>query len=306
LRASGVSVDIEIAPEFSNGFLNRYHNICWASRLEADVLHITGDIHYVALRQDKRKTILTIHDLEMLNRFKGFKRFLIKTFWFDLPIRRSRLVTCISKATKDKLISICKIPDENVRVVHNLLPGSFTFNPKNEIPSRPRILLIGTKPNKNIERIVNALQSIECEIVIIGKISQSQRNLISSSKVPFTNLIAISEVELEEQYRLADILCFASLEEGFGLPIIEAQAIGRPVVTSNVSSMPEIAGNGACLVDPMSTLSIRTGVQKVIDDTKFRHQLITNGFENQKRFRPSIIASQYLALYKELISDSNF
>ncbi len=88
------------------------------------------------------------------------------------------------------------------------------------------------------------------------------------------------------------------------MPIIEGQRVGRPVVTSNCSSMPEVAGTAACFVDPLDIDSIRSGFQRVIDDDNYRENLITSGFENAKRFDPDTIAHEYLQLYRNILGRS--
>ena len=84
------------------------------------------------------------------------------------------------------------------------------------------------------------------------------------------------------------------------MPILEANAVGRPVVTSNISSMPEVAGNAACLVDPYDVSKIRDGIFRVIQDGTFRNTLINNGIKNVSRFDPLVIARQYFNLYKSI------
>jgi len=114
------------------------------------------------------------------------------------------------------------------------------------------------------------------------------------------NCFNLTYEEIIKCYEDCDILCFASTYEGFGMPIIEAQAVGRPVITSTVASMPEVAGEGAYLVDPYSVTSIKKGIEKVIYDTAYRNELIRTGKENIKRFEVGKIASQYLKIYEEL------
>jgi glycosyltransferase involved in cell wall biosynthesis len=300
LVQQSIDVRAEIAPQLSQGLKNRFQNIQWAKQLKADVLHVTGDIHYVTLGLNKDRSILTIHDLEMLSRLKGWKRAIVKTFWFDLPIKKVRFVTCISKATESKLLATCRVDPKKVRVIPNLLPRAYTFQPKTELQPVPRILFLGTKHNKNLERVLQALKDVVCELVIVGKLSAKQTDALINSKIRYTNLVGISDDELEEQYRQSDLLCFPSLEEGFGLPIIEAQSMGRAVITSNVSSMPEVAGHGACLVDPLSVESIREAINRIIKDSSYRSALVQRGYENQKRFSPQQVASQYLDLYREV------
>jgi glycosyltransferase involved in cell wall biosynthesis len=100
------------------------------------------------------------------------------------------------------------------------------------------------------------------------------------------------------------MVVFASTYEGFGLPIVEANATGRPVITSNICSMPEIAGSAACFVDPSDCSSIRQGILRVMNDDGYRADLIGRGLENVKRFRADTIAAQYAALYQEVLSHS--
>jgi glycosyltransferase involved in cell wall biosynthesis len=88
------------------------------------------------------------------------------------------------------------------------------------------------------------------------------------------------------------------------LPIVEGQAVGRPVVTSNCSSMAEVAGDSACLVDPLDVASIRAGVARVCGDADYRAELVRRGFENVKRFSARAVAEQYAALYREVAGQS--
>lgn len=96
-------------------------------------------------------------------------------------------------------------------------------------------------------------------------------------------------------------MLFPSTYEGFGLPIIEAQATGRPVLTSKLEPMSSVAGDAACLVDPYSVESIRAGVKKIIENESYRNELIEKGFKNVERFQLKNVTKQYIDLYQELI-----
>ena len=103
-----------------------------------------------------------------------------------------------------------------------------------------------------------------------------------------------------QQYRLCDILLFCSLYEGFGLPIIEAQAVGRPVITSNYGAMKEISNGSACLVNPKDPNSIYSGLKKIVKNKKYRESLVFKGFRNVKRFSAQKIGRDYVNLYKKI------
>jgi glycosyltransferase involved in cell wall biosynthesis len=114
----------------------------------------------------------------------------------------------------------------------------------------------------------------------------------------------LSDDELVQRYREADVISFVSTYEGFGMPIVEAQCMERVCVTSNCSSMPEVAGDGACLVDPLDVASIRAGFQRVIAEEEYRETLIEAGRVNRLRFNAQKIADDFLRVYQLVYEES--
>ena len=151
-----------------------------------------------------------------------------------------------------------------------------------------------------MHRLVEALRGLTCHLDIVGPIDESLKHALQANSVSYTGYGRLSDEQILERYREADIISFVSTYEGFGMPIVEAQCIERVCVTSNCSSMPEVAGAGACLVDPWSIESIRAGFVRVINDAGFRHDLIQNGRANCGRFAETEIASAYAVLYFKL------
>ena len=163
-------------------------------------------------------------------------------------------------------------------------------------------LHIGNSPNKNLERHAAALQGLNCQLHIVGKISEQQISLLNDLKIDHQISVNLSHDDMRAAYENTDILLFCSLIEGFGMPILEAQSVGRVVITSNVSSMPEVAGDSAVLVDPLSISDIRAAIDRVLSDDNYRNSLIQKGLHNIKRFNPVTVAQQYAALYEKILS----
>ncbi len=252
---------------------------------------------------DKRKTVLTIHDLNFLNHPNLLAQFILKIFWLTLPLKKVAYVTVISEATKKDLLSRIKFPENRIKVIPNYYDPAFQPSPKPFNKIKPRILQIGTKENKNVLRLIEALQGMDCHLVIVGGNNERIKENLAEHKISYTWLQILSDPELMDQYRECDLLSFVSTIEGFGMPILEAQATGRVVVTSNVSSMPEVAGEAACYVNPLDVSSIREGILKVIQNEDYRQKLIERGFDNIKRFELKNVANQYAELYEEISSN---
>jgi glycosyltransferase involved in cell wall biosynthesis len=151
-----------------------------------------------------------------------------------------------------------------------------------------------------VQRLAAAMAGSPWVLHVVGVLSADQRTSLEQSGISYRSSPSLTEEELVAAYRAADVVAFASTYEGFGLPIVEGQAIGRVVVTSNLSPMSDVAGNGACFVDPYDVQSIKKGLEQVIGDEAYRRQLIANGFSNVERFAARRIADMYAEAYREL------
>jgi glycosyltransferase involved in cell wall biosynthesis len=280
---------------------------CWEYR--NGLCHITGDTHYVALATGRR-SVLTIHDSYSVLQGSIFKKLLLKILWFWLPALIVKRITTISDKSKRELAQIIPFARHKIRVIPNpynpkLLEGDVRMDEDHITnTAKPILLHLGTKSNKNLERTIVAMAGLPYKLYIIGKLSAEQADLLSQHKVDFRSYYNLPYSEVAILYHQCRAVCFASLYEGFGMPIIEAQLVGKPVITSDIDPMPWVAGKeGAHFVNPYDVQQIRAAIIKVMDDANYRNSLVERGLKNVQRFEPTKIASMYEEVYRE-VADS--
>lgn len=268
----------------------------------ADVYHVTGQSYYIALVLPPEKTALTVHDIGFIHSSKGLRRLILKKLLLDLPLRRMKYITAVSNATKEEIEANVDGVAGKIRVIENPLDDLFRASEKARFNSaEPNILQIGTSPNKNLERLIRAVFGMNCRLTIIGVPDPRDEALLRELKIKYVTKSTLSDDELRAEYAAADIVSFCSLHEGFGLPIIEAQAMRTPVITSDLSPMRDVAGEGgALLIDPNDAESITSGILQLIENEDLRRRLVANGLKNIERFEKSAIAAKYAELYFEI------
>jgi len=269
-----------------------------ARKEKADVYHISGESHYLVFFLPRKRTVLTIHDCIVLDRLRGLKKLFMRWFFFALPAAWAGAVTTISQASLDQLRKWSRLRLVDARIVYD--PLMFEQEPAEHIPDPEKpftFMTIGTKENKNIPRCIEAAKSLPCRFLMVGRLNKELENMLGNSGVEYENRYDLTDQELKICYLKSDALLFPSLEEGFGMPILEAQAMNTPVITSNCSSMPEIAGEGAALVDPENATEIRSAIIKIMEDPVFVERLCAKGIENIPRFNPKRIAGEYAEIY---------
>ncbi len=242
---------------------------------------------------------ILVHDLSMFE--PGLYRPGKRT-WFQWLYKRAlhkaRLCICVSEHTRGQLLDRFDLPPERCVVVPNSLDKTFALapegNPHPGNPSGPYLLVVGTiETRKNLQRVLAAFAATDLphQLVLAGRPGSGSEKLIAQAKALGKRVIILHDLDdrqLRHLYRGAAGLVFASSEEGFGLPILEAMQSGIPVLTSQVSAMPEIAGDAALLVDPTNITAIRDGMVKLATDQELSGTLVAKGrlrlpeFESQR------------------------
>ena len=262
-----------------------------------DIIHITGAEYYLIPFLKKNKTIVTIHDLGFYTNHKNTILAKCKYPLWIKSIKLARKVTFISEKSYQEAKLYLNFKTNQCCIIPNPAGKDYTFTPKAFNDKKPTILQIGTKSNKNVESTIRAIKDFPCYLRIIGSVSKGIKSLLELYNIEYSHVENITDQEIIEEYKNCDIVSFPSLYEGFGMPIIEGQSIGRVVVTSNLSPMKEVAGNSAILVNPYDIESMKQGYLKAIKEHDYYIKL---GKINVKRFNLEEITKQYYQLYLKI------
>ncbi len=298
----------------------------WRGRLSEDNVDLFHTTYYPIPPLVDKKTILTVHDVRLMRFPETYSR---SRYWFlklavPYSVKRADKIIADSDFTKEELVKLLGVPREKIAVVH---PGANPrFKPIRDQTSLKRVtaklslpdrfvLFVGhLEPRKNLARLVEAFSILKSKtklphkLVILGRESWGYKPVLEAaerhnecSDIVFTGYV--DEDDLPLVYNLADALALPSLYEGFGLPLLEAMACGVPVVTSKVSSLPEVAGKAAILVDPYNVEEIADGLVAALGDEALRRALINKGLARAKKFRWEEAAAQIIHVYEEVISE---
>ena len=290
-------------------------------REKPDVFHAP---HYVLPPAVPCRAVVTIHDCIHLR----FPQYLPSRFAYlyarasiwAAAHRADRILT-VSEASKQDILHYVHVPADRIQVTYNALDEQFGASPSEAelalVRERyqlhhPFVLYVGNiKPHKNLVRLIDAFAGLrrdgfpDLTLLIIGdQISKlpALRHAVHAHKlhkhVRFLGFL--NDQTLAALYKLASVFVFPSLYEGFGLPPLEAMASGTPVVTSNVSSLPEVAGDAAVLVDPLDTVDIKNGIKRVLTDDVLRADLRRKGLARARHFSWHDSVARTLAIYREV------
>lgn len=241
----------------------------------------------------RAKKVTTYHDLVPIKYPQWSTQKIISVHKRRLKLVEQEIdmVIAVSESTKKDLLEVSNIPENKITVIYEGPTADFkkqpedkvkAFKSKYNLPEKFILAIGGTGERRNLARIKESCR--DYNLVIAG------------ITLPYLNI-----EELELLYKSASVLLYPSFYEGFGLPILDAFAAGLPVITSNVSSMPEVGGNAALYVDPNNVMDIKRNLNEVMSDEKLRKEFVKKGFERVKQFSWEKAATETAAVYRRLI-----
>ena len=319
------STDIQPDSFWTKAFPNAWRTFRIANKareLNLDIYHGLSHELPVGIEATGLKSVVTIHDLIYI-RYPEYYQKVDRNIYdrkFRYACQVATRIHAISAQTKRDLISFFAIPQEKIEVIYQAINPLFyqvstleqklSVKEKYQVPAQ-FLLNVGTiEPRKNLVALLEGMISakIELPLVVVGKPTGYMRtiqHLIDKHpmglKVIF--LSGVDDATLHVLYQLAVAMIYPSVFEGFGLPVVEAQASGCPVITSNVSSMPEAGGEAALYFDPQKPEKIGQAIRKFLDEPALRESLIEKGKVNARRFTAENYASQLKKLYNSILND---
>ena len=286
-----------------------------------DLYH--GLSHEIPLGMPKTgiKTIVTIHDL-IFKRYPEFYAYLDRNIYdwkFGHACRNADRIITISEQTKRDVIHFYGVHPEKIDVVYQSCHDQFkqkksrgsirTVLDKYGIPDNFLLYVGSLSERKNVLGILKVYEVLKeserLPLVIVGggkKYKKLMEQYIASHRLgSLVKFLQIQDHELPALYQAASIFIYISFYEGFGLPLIEALFSQTPVITSNISSLPEAAGPGSILIDPSCTEELAEGIRLLLNDSERRAEVVAKGYQYAQKFRAQPLTEQLMNIYKQLL-----
>ena len=296
----------------------------WLKRDRVDIFWGTQHTLPVFTPSDV-KAVLTVHDLVHLifPETMRLKNLIINKFIIPPSIRRTNAIVGVSEWTLNDVRKYLNPKNKIMRAIHSGVGRQFSPKNKKEAKAKiqslfhisdPFILTVGTfEPRKNLEGSFRAFERIVDKIphhlLIVGqkgwKNKKTIREIKKSKNISRIHFMGYVEDDiLPSLYKASDVFLFPSLYEGFGIPPLEAMACGVPVVASNVSSIPEVVGDGAVLVNPNNPENIAEGILNLLNDSDFREKMILRGKKQAEKYSWDKAAQKMVNLFSDIKNNS--
>ncbi len=319
-----ITIPIEINPIMPYGIYRRiwrYTNLSYQALFsQSDITHF---FNYIVPPKVNGKVITTIYDMsyklypETLDK-RNLKRI---TRDINYSIERSDIIITISENAKKEILEEFSLDHDRVKIIYPSFDTIISDQPfhtiadKFNIPSKYILYVGNLEPRKNINTLIKSFAELKKEsdldyhLVIAGQkgwlyddIFKTVEDLGMSNHITFTGYV--STEDKSALYKNASLFVYPSLYEGFGIPILEAMSSGVPVICSNTSSMPEVAGNAAILINPDNPNNIADAMYKLLSSEDLRNKKVELGYQQIKKFSWDKSAAELIEIYREVESKS--
>lgn len=287
----------------------------WCKSHKLDVYH--GTRNYGVPLWGNIPVIVTIHDVIPHVFPKQYLGNILMRGYYEvamrLAIRRSSKILTVSQFSKKELERLYDVPADKIVVTPIAASEAFCVlredtlqkvRDRYDLPDRYILTIGGSEWRKNVERLLKVHQKYFCgdyELVVIGGAWRGYDLAAKYKEAAGVRFLSnLTEEDLVAIYNMADLFVFPSLYEGFGIPLLEAMACETPVVTSNVTSMPEVAGNAALYFDPLNEEDMAEKMEQVLHDESLREQLVAAGRERVRQYSWQRCAEATMAVYEEI------
>lgn len=261
--------------------------------------------HYRICKNKCAINVTTVHDFTYEKYRKGLPLW-VHSWQKFRAIRKADIVVCISENTKrDVLHYLPDIDEKKIRIIYNGVSTDYKVLDTDKYTNLGNyVVFVGSRqPYKQFDLVVQSLKDTQYKLAIVGgALNEEEERFVNEvlGKDNYVQLGYLSNLELNELYNKAVCLAYPSAYEGFGIPVLEAQRAGCPVIAYNASSIPEIIGKTPLLLDELSIVDFRSKLE-ILKDKTTRNEIIVTGLENSKRFSWERMGNEYVALYKELL-----
>lgn len=292
-------------PYHSTSFQGIINNIKFVRKNKGDYnwVYSIGD-GYLSLFL--KKCIVTIHDVDSFRNLNLVPKIYSYLINFYIPsLKRNIKYHCISNYTKTQFLNVLPFKKNNTFVSHNPIDNSFVNSDKilKETPKKDKVILlhVGTGKRKNLEAVIEAIQEDpKYKILIVGVLSDYQKELLSKYSIDFENFIDLPKGDLINLYRQSDIVTFPSNCEGFGMIVIEANAMGKPIIAGDIEVLHEVGKDSALYVTPGDVEEIKKSLHLLLNNEDFKRNMIRRGLKNIKRFNIKKLNKEILEQFSNL------
>ena len=278
-----------------------------------DIIHGTDHIVYPCQKSFK---VMTIHDLTFI-KYPEYVPLIVKTYTERIKrcLKWTDLIITMAETTKEDIVHYLQVNPHKIWVIPLASRYTVQENLKTSpTDDQPYILFVGTfEPRKNIKTLVLAFDYLKKKfdlphrLVLIGKKGWGYESILkcienSAYKKDIYHLNYLADELVAQFYQHAEVFVYPSFYEGFGLPVLEAMNLGTPVITSNVSSLPEVVDSAAITINPQDFIELAEAIFKVLSNDNLRKQLILDGRTRAQRFSWEKTAKQTLEAYYSLLT----